>query len=114
MSEDDFKKKYLAAQTTFARVQVCLKEGHYKLWTRKDKPNISGWEFLSPILDLPDTHPCSYAQRKSGGAGNKFVVEFKYSATIMGANLKLYFKGFFADDWTLKLEIQSLREDEEI
>ena len=113
-SDDEFKKKYQAAQTPFAKVQVCIREGRYKIWTRADKPNLNGGEFLSPILSLPANHPCKYAQRKSGGGGGKFVIEFKYSATIMGAKLKLDFKGFFADDWTLKLEIQSLRENEEV
>ena len=42
------------------------------------------------------------------------MIEFKYSVTIYGAVKKLYFKGYFAEDWTLKLEIQSLRDNEEI
>ena len=41
------------------------------------------------------------------------MIEFKYSVAVYGAVKMLYFKGYFADDWTLKLEIQSLRGDEE-
>lgn len=113
-SDDEFKKKYQAAKTHFEKVQICIREQRYKIWQRADKPNLSSDEFVNPILNLPVTHPCTYLQRKSGGAGAKFVIEFKYSVTIYGAVKKLYFKGYFAEDWTLKLEIQSLRDNEEI
>lgn len=113
-SDEDFKTKYQAAKNPFEKVQVCIREQRYQIWDRNDKPNLNGDEFVHPILDLPVTHPCRCSPRKSGGDGAKFVIEFKYSVTIFGAVKKLYFKGYFADDWTLKLEVQSLRDDEEV
>lgn len=112
--DEEFKKKYQAAKNHFERVQVCIREQRYKIWLRADKPNLNSAEFVNSILNLPITHPCTYKKRKSGRAGAKFVIEFKYSISIYGATTKLYFKGFFAEDWTLKLEIQSLRDNEEV
>lgn len=112
-SVEEFKQKYFAAKTHIEKVQVCIGEQRYSIWERADKPNLNSEDYVSPILNLPTNHPCSYRQRKSGGAGAKFVIEFKYSVTILGEVLNLYFKGFFTDDWTLKLEIQSLRDNKE-
>lgn len=112
-SNEEFKQKFFAAKTHIEKVQVCIREQRYKIWERNDKPNLNGEEFLKPILGPPVTHPCTYKERKSAGEGKRFVVEFKYSATIFGETLNLYLKGFFADDWTLKLEIQSLRNNSE-
>jgi len=50
--------------------------------------------------------------RTSKGAEAKFVIEFKYFVRIYGAAKRLYFKGYFTEDWTLKLEIQSLRDND--
>ena len=111
--EDEFKQKFFAAKTHIEKVQLCIRERRYKIWTRKEKPNLNGDEFVNPILNLSTQHPCNYKQRKSGGAGTQFVIDFKYSTEIMGATIEVYFKGFFGDDWTLKLEIQSLRNNEE-
>lgn len=112
-SDDEFRRSYQAARNHVEKVQVCIRERRYKIWQRADKPNLSGDEFLAPILSLPVTHPCVCRARRSAGAGAKFVIEFKYSVAIYGAVKMLYFKEYFADDWTLKLEIQSLRDDEE-
>ena len=113
-SDEDFIKKYQLTKNHFEKVQICIREKRYKIWERDDKPNLNGEEFVNPILNLPVTYPCTYQQRKSDGAGAKFVIEFKYTVTIFGATKMLYFKGYFADDWTLKLEVQSLRDDKEV
>lgn len=113
-SEDEFKAKFFAGRNHFEKVQVCIREQRYMVWDRLEKPNLSDEEYLRPILDLPVTHPHTAAPRKSGGDGNKYVVEFKYSVTLEGQTLKLYFKGFFTEKWLCKLEIQSLRDDEEV
>lgn len=110
--DEDFRSRFQAAKTHIERIQICIREQRYKIWQRADKPNLGAEEYLVAILGLPPSHPCVCRPRKSGGAGAKFVIEFTYTVRAFGAVMKLYFKGYFADDWTLKLEVQSLRDDE--
>ena len=112
-SEDEFRAKFFATRNHFEKVQVCIREQRYLVWNRLDKPNLNDEEYLTPVLGLPVTHPHTAEPRKSGGAGSSYVVEFKYQVVIAGQTLKLYFKGFFTENWLCKLEIQSLRDDGE-
>lgn len=112
-ADSEFKKKFQTAKNHFERVQLCIREERYQIWVRRDKPNLNGDEFVNPILDLPVSHPHQCKPRKSQGDGAKFVIEFKYSIKIYGASKKLYFKGYFTEDWSLKLEVQSLRDNDE-
>ncbi len=114
LSENEFIKKFQSAKSHFERVQICIFEQRYQIWMRGDKPNLNGNEFVNPILNLPINHPCIYRQRKTGGLGLRFVIEFRYSVAIFGAIKKIYFKGYFTHDWTLKLEVQSLRDNNEV
>ena len=109
-----FIQKFFAATTAIEKVQVCIRARRYAVWERADLPNLSSDQYILPILELPVSYPCTYQRRKTGGTGATFVIEFKYSVEIFGQNIRLYFKGFFTEDWTLKLKIQSLRENEEI
>lgn len=109
---DNFQKKYFAAKTNLEKVQLFIREGRYKVATRTDKPNLNGAAYLLPILDLPPKHICTVkAPRTSKEPGANYVVEIKYSATILGANIDLYFKGFYGPQNDLILNIQSIRPD---
>lgn len=112
-SVDDFQTRFYAAATQIEKVKLCIQEGRYKIATRKDKPNLNGAEYLKPILSLPSDHPHKIKPRKSGEEGRSFIIDFEYKATIMDSELTIYFKGFFGTDGSLKLIIQSLRNDKE-
>ena len=110
---DDFQNRYFAAKTNLEKVQLFIREGRYKVATRTDKPNLNGAAYLLPILDLPVGHECKVkAPRTSKEPGVNYVVEIKYSATILGADVDLYFKGFYGPQNDLILNIQSIRPNE--
>lgn len=113
-SPNDFQAKFYAASTNIEKVKLCIREGRYKIATRKDKPNLNGAEYLKPILELPADHPHKIKRKESDKvAGRDWVIDFEYQATIMGNEMKIYFKGFFGKEGTLRLEIQSLRNKKE-
>ena len=111
---DDFNTRFYAAPTALAKIQLCISENRYKVVTRKDKPNLNGAEYILPILSLPPNHPCSVKPKTSNKEdGSRFVIDFNYQVILMGAEVTVYFKGFFGKDNTLKLVIQSLRKERE-
>lgn len=114
LSDDEFKKKFFSCRNHFEKVQVCIREDRYSVWDRPDKPNLNDKDYLDPVLGLPSNYSYEIKRpRASGGPGENFVVTFTYTARIMGADLEIYFKGFFSDDWVCRLKIQSLRENED-
>lgn len=113
MTDDEFKRQFFSCRNLFEKIQLCIKEDRYSIWARVNNPNLSDKEYLDPIVSLPSSYPCENKARKTGAAGSSYVVSFNFSVKIMGADLKIYFKGYFTEDWVCKLEIQSLRENEE-
>ena len=111
---DGFRVRFYKANTHIDKIKLCIRERRYKISTRRDKPNLNGAEYLQPILDLPSNYGCKVkSPRLSGGPGSNFIIDFEYKATILGAELKMYFKGFYGSSGDLTLVIQSLRNEKE-
>lgn len=109
-SQDDFQRKFYAAATQIEKVKLCICEGRYRIVVRRDKPNLFRVEYLKAILDLPSDHPYKVkSPRLSGESGSNFVIDFEYRVDVAGAEVIIYFKGYFGTDGSLKLVIQSLR-----
>lgn len=109
-SQDDFRTRFYAAVTPLEKVKLCIREGRYKIVSRRDKPNLFRIEYLNSILELPSDHPHNVkSPRLSGEAGSNFVIDFEYNAEIAGTEVTIYFKGYFGTEGILKLVIQSLR-----
>lgn len=111
---DAFQARFYAARTHIDKIKLCIREGRYKISTRRDKPNLNGAEYLQPILELPSGYSCKVkSPRLSGGHGLNYVIDFEYKAMIMGAELKMYFKGYYGTNVKLTLVVQSLRFEKE-
>lgn len=65
------------------------------------------------VLLLPAGYPVKVkAPRLSGGPGANYVLEFNYACSVMGAEMKIYFKAYYES--TTLLVIQSLRKTDEV
>lgn len=79
----------------------------------KDKPNLHRVDYLKDILNLPSNHPHKIKLRQSEGAGSSFIIDFEYRTLAAGAEITIYFKGYFGTNGTLMLIVQSYRKTEE-
>lgn len=116
LTDEEFSAQFYAASSLLQKVQLAIRENRYTIWARSNPPNFPD-EYLGPILDLPPSTPVIKKERRSGGAGQSYVLELRYLYREMGRPIRVYLKGFFSHTSggkiVIELMIQSLKENTE-